>query len=261
MLLGITALVLLQSPRASAESVSKEPPTPIIVAVGGFGTCLTSSYTPYDMDMYSSLVDLINFSNAQPGAKSAEWIIACHTKSNYRIKLYSSRNPNRLIDGNADNLIAEIEALAALHRNSHEVLIVGHSYGGWASMLTTINLADWVNVRELTTLDPISAEDCQPLIFIAAYLNSMGSVNAAPGCIEAPEDLRPWFPFIKSRVKIWRNYYQAQYLYLHSDRISGVTSNTLLEYITPILLEFQAHQYMDQDSRVWAKLRQDLLTR
>jgi pimeloyl-ACP methyl ester carboxylesterase len=120
--------------------------------------------------------------------------------------------------------LSQLESqLASQH--VRKVAIIGHSYGGYTSMLVAkafSNPGSRIKVVSLTTLDPISMDTCQPQIL----LNYLVREAPAPGCNEAPATSQKDSHISMDDVtKIaatvpWTNLWQGVDTYLHASPIA-----------------------------------------
>jgi len=116
-----------------------------------------------------------------------------------------------------------------------KVAIIGHSYGGYTSMLVAKALSapgSRVKVTSLTTLDPISMDKCQPQILV----NNLVREAPAPGCNEAPATgLKDSHISVDDVKRIaatvpWTNFWQGVDRYLHASplAVAGVDNQEVI---------------------------------
>jgi len=145
----------------------------------------------------------------------------------------TSQDPDTIQYGDSTKIRDEVEALTK-NTSDMPVILIGHSYGGWASMYLTETIRPSIRISALFTLDAISTE-CGPFQVV------MGS---AP-CKQAPKDLNN--KLIIKRVNHWENFYQNQDSWLHSSEIPEAL-NHLMTYRGP-------HTQIDSDPNVWNLIR------
>ncbi len=150
-------------------------------------------------------------------------------------------------------------ANGANNENPMYVYLIGHSHGGWLVMNSALNWRSKGILRGLFTIDPISYKNCTQLQGIAYHLvmglNLLGFEN--PECTRAPTDLVNDYPKIaENSNRIWHNYYQTQFSYVHSGPAEGATTNRELKFTYPYvdLIKF-AHRDILGDDRVWSSIK------
>ena len=245
-------------PTSSLSTVETPPPLPshhLVVVSGGFNSCPTFFHSPYHQGMYDPATSLVLALRRMPEVRNVRLLISCFGQSNRKLKYAVGLRGGATIRGDKEDWYnAILEELFAMPAN-HAVHFVGHSYGGSLTMEMISRLPDWVNVRSLATLDPISRQNCSPSWFVRAYTRSMFWFNPHSGCTQPPQDYRPYYRSYRERTHHWFNAYQTQYGFLHSGYIGFADHNWEREYDTNIFPAFMAHAgFLSEDEAIWSRV-------
>ncbi len=236
LLLGLIPLA------ASGEQSDIETPNEIlIVALGGYNSCksssLTSEETPYGMDMYTKANTMVQKLGRQVGPRNVRTLYGCLFSSpppNGEGSYITSDAPGKVFYGNGYDILKTIQSM--VKSTDTPIFLMGHSYGAWLSMFLDLELGNTYNVPGIFTIDPISPKTCGP----------MEVVFGASGCHEAPTDLDT--VAIKDLSPLFLNFYQTQDSWLTSSSIPDA-DNFRMTYR-------RSHTKIDGDDRVWDKITQ-----
>ncbi len=252
---GLTELV------ASDEG---QPVRPMIVAMGGFNSCVDQNgkLTPMGMDLdviRRSLDEMIDYPELPTFFRS------CYDKSG-TIYWQTARQVEHL--GTAapqttsfEDLAPMVEAIVREHKHfpQRPVFIVGHSHGGWLAMKTALILPASVPLAGVVTNDPISRVNCG----VQAIL---WQVNHN-GCQEAPQDVSDdERGQILARISgggQWRHYYQRNFAPLRSAAFAGTNVPQVQVDLSPFLSYYgggtvasmNAHTGIDNMQSPWIHIR------
>lgn len=168
------------------------------------------------------------------------------------------------------HFLAQLETqLASQH--IRKVAIMGHSYGGYTSMLVAKALSapgSRIKVTSLTTLDPISMDTCQPQMLV----NHLVREAPAPGCKTAPAmGLKDAYISVDDVQKIagsvpWTNLWQGVDTSLHASPLpmDGIDNQEVIYdqnnkngFANHLLFVFPA----DKTNPIWPQIADSILKR
>jgi hypothetical protein len=209
---------------AVGVQASVTPVEPILVVLGGYGTC--RGVAP-DQTMLPEIGIRARAELADRYGLATHTIYSCYgigtAAESSRISFQLDDGP--VIESTVAVFLATAQAqLERWNYRSNDLVIVGQSHGGWTAGKLVERLAAATGGRErvvdlLVTLDPISYEQCQTAdIKSAASVAGFSGVAFGP-CTTAPMDLSPGT--IARATERWLNYYQTQCAFLHSGPMPG----------------------------------------
>lgn len=182
---------------------------PLLFGIGGRNSCSPSGNSPRAMSMYPWLEKVA----AKQGLDLA---LACFDAQG--IPYFES-------EGKVEKLSPE-EIGNRLLRQSSNLTVVGHSYGGWLALETVLRLE---GVARLYTIDPISPFECN---FVEPW--------RWLGCTRAPSHIP--YHVISQKTVAWFNFYQTSTPYLHSSEIPQAAN---------IHIKSRGHTEIDESPEVW----------
>ncbi len=152
------------------------------------------------------------------------------------------------------HIIETIAADMGTSRNPTHVYLIGHSHGGWLMLKTAQVWQHRADLRRLFTIDPISYQRCTQSYLIFNRLIkglSLSTLTKDKECTRFPSDIEPHAAAIRKNIsEMWTNFYQNQFLFVHSDRSTAADSNRQLSYNDLKGLDF-AHKAIIDDRKVW----------
>ncbi len=211
------------------------PSQMLFVVMGGYKSCGSAHPAPNGIGMYAPFKKMISSVRSADPEAQVHYLISClnsEAPPNGKAQYLTSEDPNRVLSGNANVLMNEVERLAEGKENL-AVFIAGHSYGGWLSMYLGEKLRLKAPILGLFTVDPIGPA-CGP----------MQVVFGGSACKKAPTDLNNLA--IRTNVANWVNFYQNQDSWLHSGEIKEA-ENMHVQYRGP-------HTEIDSDARTWNRI-------
>ncbi len=228
------AATALAPSTASAETV--------YLISGGYVSCRTSWNDPTSAPVFQAAV---------PRLAPKSFVAACYRNDSTVLAFRSDLTTETTVGG-VEALTEAVRGRMAAAEPGSKLVVIGHSYGGWAVIKAAAALAGEVDVAYLATIDPVSTTGCPP----AAYLDADEPFGP---CTVAPEDLEADFVKLHDAGVTWVQFYQDRYDFIQSTPIAEATRNVYLTY--PNLSDFwawQAHALMDGDPRVWDVLVHDI---
>jgi hypothetical protein len=135
-----------------------------------------------------------------------------------------------------------------------DVLIAGHSHGGWMAIRLAyqLGLTPEFHLQELLTIDPISYDLCASQWFPSyVLLNSVRWFGEPHDCHRAPRDIEHLTPAVAAAAGDgWTNIYQTSMPFVSSGPISAANRNLL--YTSPSVLDtLTAHRAAFIDPASW----------
>lgn len=182
--------------------------TPVLAFFGGYTSCgLGDTGDPLQQPL-SDFFERALAAVKEKTGQQPKYLIACYTLA-YESVIYrfsgDSQSRNKLIAGmenDFEDFLGELD--------HPEILMVGHSYGGWTAMDIVQKLPPGTKIKGLVTLDPISHADCN--------LSTFGGAE----CKRAPQDFgEEGLKEIKDKTAQWLNYWEDGSTTLHSGEIAG----------------------------------------
>lgn len=231
--LSFAAFLLAPSP-APAETV--------YLISGGYVSCRTAFNDPTSAPLFQA---------ALPRLDPKAYVAVCFRSDSAVMSFRSDLDEDETSGGVAD-LIAGVRRRLAAAEPGSKLVVIGHSYGGWAVIKATAALVSDVEVAYLATIDPISTVGCPPSAYLAAD-------EPFGPCAEAPRDLANEFASLEDAGITWVQFYQDRYQFIRSAAIPEATRSLYVAY--PNMNDFwawQAHALMDGDERVWDVLVHDI---
>lgn len=231
--LVFTATALVPA-TASAETV--------YLISGGYVSCRTSWNDPTSAPVFQAAV-------LRLAPKS--FVAACY-RNDSTVLAFRSDLTDEMTVGGVEALTDAVRSRMAAAEPGSKLVVIGHSYGGWAVIKAAAALAGEMDVAYLATIDPVSTSACPP----AAYLEADEPFGP---CTVAPAELAADFVKLREAGVVWVQFYQDRYAFIRSTPIAEATQNLYLTY--PNLSDFwawQAHALMDGDPRVWDVLVHDI---
>lgn len=221
---------------------------PVVIFSGGFGSCYFGGYTS-ELKASEQMDEFIERVRSETGLEPAQ-IRTCYAFGNDEIYVSSDAlgmDSETMTRDDFHNVVRQTvkEAAEGEAAASVKVYVWGQSHGGW-TVMDMIRKVTGINFRLLMTVDPISVENCGPGMFSGGVLT-----GHAPGCNEAPSDLKSAGKTIAGRVGRWINWYQVQYPHLHSSKIASAQENILRTYEDDFWHLAGAHSMIEVDPQIW----------
>jgi len=106
----------------------------------------------------------------------------------------------------------------ATKSDADEIIVIGHSHGGWLAMYELLSKKYENKKIRLYTLDPISMKKCTPPTLVKnMFINTVPFGPKLKECTEFPGDLLYWHQKkLQKKTVSWINFYQTQFGYVHS---------------------------------------------
>lgn len=265
-------------------SFARAEPTAVFVLLGGYDSCYqTSGSDPWPKhtliwkQFESKLMPAVQ---GQTGT-APKFIAGCYgvaprTFLDYYVDfrfltsvdadvrdVYASRffaeNAYQDYSDTVNDVVAAVEA-AVQGLSDPRVYFIGHSYGGWTSLQSVMELLNHGKpVRAVYTIDPVSPIGCNPLSYVQ-------NIPMPPsGCRQAPADITP-----EQRALLvaklegrWLNFYETQHFYLHSGPISELEADGhdfRVEVPSAIPVFTDQHLRISADPRVWNRIETETLS-
>ena len=221
---------------------------PVFVFSAGFGSCFLNGQTS-EVKASRFIDDMVDQVTHLTG-QSPVVVRTCYGLGSDQLYVtapeldYSSESMTRA------DFHKVVEDAARFAGDNAPVYVLGHSHGGWTAMDLVRKVAQ-LNYRNLVTIDPISVVNCGPLVFSGGVVS-----GDAPGCREAPADLRVFGTMIGQRAKHWTNWFQVEFPLLHSESISTANENLEREYNANWTRIFGAHAVIEVDPDIWQQTAQ-----
>ncbi len=241
-LAGLLAHCGNSSTTGSLVKSTNPPPQDRLLAIvmSGNKSCHRHHNNPYSPISASMYPDFKKFKEKMEATENMtiDFVLTCYD-INGRLYLATSENPDEVTDADEDGVLPYIEKFRA-SRMGHRLLLIGHSYGGWLSLKTTLSLqSELESLPRLTlvTIDPISKITCSPF--------------KPFGCSSSPTDITlPEYQTIGTSSNPWLNYYQRQTPIVRSSPIERATQN--IEVHT-------SHMDIDNQPIVWSGVETAIL--
>ncbi|MBF0443772.1 MAG: hypothetical protein HQK54_17825 [Oligoflexales bacterium] len=139
--------------------------------------------------------------------------------------------------------------------------IMGHSYGGnLALLLSNEFIKRGSQIETLITIDPISPIQCIPASYITYAIGQMinygngGKLQENPGCDRAPASGGTLnLMTIRGQTDRWSNFYQTEFIPLHSSAINEAHENRLLSSGGTASRDF--HTEIQESDEIWTLFR------
>lgn len=230
----VFAAFALAPARASAET--------IYLISGGYVSCRTSWNDPTSAPVFQA---------AKPRLDPEAFVAVCF-RSDSTVLAFRSDKATVTSTGGVAELVQAVRARMEQAEPGSRLVVIGHSYGGWAAIKAAAELVHDYPIDYLASIDPISTTLCPP----SAYLDNS---QPYPSCTVAPEDLTEEFAALRQAGVHWVQFFQDRYEFIRSTPIEQASRNVYLTY--PNLSDFwawQAHALMDGDARVWDVVVADL---
>lgn len=225
-LMALIALTVSAPVRAMADSV--------VVGFGGYASCRRGEL---EHPVARGVLGLVRTIEARA-------LIACFglTSSDPVVEGASTTLPE---------LVAKIVTMARATR-TRQVVIIGHSHGGWLALQVALRLPVDVQLAYLVTLDPISLLYCGPLEFASiAPAEAIGDPHSLD-CQRFPRDVdESQQASIAKRSLGWLGYHQAQTMKLRSS--APKWAHRAREVVLPVE-DGEAHQAIADDPGIWREI-------
>ena len=223
---------------------SKVSASPIMIFMGGFGSCSVAGKTS-EIKSTSLINRLMEDAHNTYGDDIVE-VRTCYALGSEPIFVSAPKLGLDSVRMTRDELAQTIRDAASSSDDS-PVYVWGQSHGGWTAM-DLVRRVPNLQYQVLTTVDPISIPDCGPVVFVGGVL-----LGTAPGCRGAPQDLGSSFEQISKSVAHWTNWYQLEFPLLHSDNIAHATENVERSFNASWWIPMGAHHLMETDPVMWQK--------
>ncbi len=216
---------------SGSDLAGQKPTNPLMVVMGGNTTCADQKgrrgMTPLRSSIAQRFLQLREELKNERGV-DADYLISCYS-STEDMAFVANVDDGNITEGRIADFTARTQELA---NRDGDVILVGHSYGGWLTMKTALALADTNFMAAVMTVDPISRVHC--------------SFSNPGGCLSAPKDIS-----VEQKERInaesdhWGNFYQTQTFYLHSSAINEADENLKIA---------ASHTQIDNHDRVWERV-------
>lgn len=239
--MGLRSLAVVVFATGSLVSTSAPAATVFLIS-GGYVSCRTGWSDPTAAPVFQA---------ALPHLDQKAFVAVCF-HSDSTVMSFRSDLADAVGQGDVDALVEAVHARLSAAEPGSKLVVIGHSYGGWAAIKAAAALVHDVDIAYLATIDPVSVVGCPP----SAYLEADEPFGP---CTESPVDLAADFTTIRDAGVPWVQFYQDRYKFIRSTPIADATRNVFLTY--PNLTDFwawQAHALMDGDQRVWTEITADM---
>jgi pimeloyl-ACP methyl ester carboxylesterase len=190
------------------------------------------------------------------GRQQVDVLVSCFGARGFDLRYAESDHTTARAVSSIDEMIGVARRAATRTPGRTAVHVVGHSHGGWLGMRFALDTD--IPIASLTTIDPISYPRCQPEDIARWALDSLFRLRDNAGCQAAPIDLAVRFGDVRRRVGRWDNFYQQEFLALHSGPAQPATTNTRYGY-GRAPMDHRSHEDIKNDPRVWAAVRASVL--
>lgn len=190
---------------------------------GGFGSCLDGMgrwLGPKDQvlaNVFRPAKEMGDAVNAEQNRKTP-YLMSCYERTRFLRYVLAPDGDDGEVSvktGTVEDMANDFnETLGALE-NPANIVLVGHSWGGWTSMKMASLIDPSHKISAQVTLDPIDREQCGP-IQVTASLTGWGGLD----CRRAPLPMTA-----AERTGTWLNYYQTKFFALHSGPIESASTN------------------------------------
>jgi hypothetical protein len=252
-----TVMFTLVSTALTMVGASTADARPVIIFSGGFGSCFVAGYTS-EIKASAQMDEFVERVRAETGQDPAQ-IRTCYAFGSDQIYVSSDAlgtDSETMTREGFHQVVQQTVSVASEGQGpaSVKIYLWGQSHGGWTAM-DLVRKVSGLNYRILMTVDPISVENCGPAVFSGGVLTGY-----APGCNEAPADMRPSGKTIAGRVGRWVNWYQTQFPHLHSDKIPSAHENIFRSYEDDFWNLAGAHGMIEVDPEVWKDIGQRVIS-
>jgi hypothetical protein len=203
---------------------------PLFVIIAGNKSCkeddFTNTVSPYSVKMFQKFSKVAADFESEHHIKP-DYMLTCYLGKTGGILMASSSAPNNIVRADESNLSSLI--ISQSGASNRPLIIIGHSYGGWAAIKAAFEISQQKSITGLFSLDPISALEC--------------TNPFSAHCHEAPIDITPDISSaVANSSLLWINFYQKLTFYLHSGVINNADENIKL---------FTDHHFVDTNDHVW----------
>ncbi|MBI1859499.1 MAG: alpha/beta fold hydrolase [Deltaproteobacteria bacterium] len=202
-------------------------PDLLMVAMGGHTSCGLGELPPIGSKLYRPFTEWVSALRRDFPDRKFRQLTLCFNEGlppDADMVGIDSEDPRTVFVEDGHGLVKRIDDLAKSRQT--QVILLGHSYGGYLAMFLAANLQR--KVEGLFSIDPIGP-NCE---------GAGGLFSGA--CEEAPTDLNN--KAIRERTRVWVNIYQTQD-WLHSSEIAEA-ENILMSYRGP-------HNQIHIDPKTW----------
>lgn len=233
--------------------------TPLVVLLSGYGICPTPALGPARNQMLPYARSILDRMQESWGERPT-MLVTCFGLANWRLKsqLETEIGTGRAQSSTIPELFEKIRRLADTPKGKRDLIVMGHSYGGWMAMNVVLHLKEH-RTRFLATIDPISVRLCKPQRFGWETLRwAVGRVAENGSCTRNPRDMEPYYDELSKRADNWVNVYQSQTGFLHSSAIPEAHENVPRDYAR-VRNPAGAHGAITSDEVVWDGLEDSLI--
>jgi len=267
-------------PTEEPSAEAGEQAGPVIVIAGGYDSCVRGANgrpSAFGGNFNTEGVKFVNevhdkfaaASDRTPAGRSVRWVFTCFNKMS---ELYVQDNSDTsIVQDAAWDLSKVMQRIERQSENyARPVFVVGHSHGGWLAMRIIESMRKPLVNGYLATLDPISFVECNASTFAEAialtvFLPGVAWNRLAP-CRRAPGDISNLtLRQIRSIIPegSWRNYYQTNFIPLHSGPMNGPDHSMDMSPFFSVMhggaaKSFNAHIRLSTLSSIWYSLRVSL---
>ncbi len=214
----------------------------LAIVMSGNKSCHRHNNNPSSPVRASIFPDFNRFKDKMERTENLEidYVLTCYDGLG-RLYMTNSTNPENVLSADEDGVLPFIEEFRRVRPN-HRLLLIGHSYGGWLSLKTTLHLhSELESLPRLTlvTIDPISKVNCSPF--------------KPFGCSSSPTDISgDEYQAISGSSNPWLNFYQRQTPIVRGSAIEKASHN----------IEVSAtHMDIDNQPLVWESIEKAILGR
>jgi pimeloyl-ACP methyl ester carboxylesterase len=225
------ALHLTGCGRTDLSRVAAAAQKPLVVVLGGNGSCDVTDPSPYKMPMtakFNALKTNVEKETSEP----LDYVIACYSAAEDGVYTASSLDEGTVRRVTPAQLAADLNEKFP---DNFPVAVLGYSYGGWLALETALHYDN--SNFSLATIDPISRRYCP---------------TSQNGCMEFPRDYgQEDRETIREKTAHWNHYFQTKTAYLHSAPIDEADSNSKLE---------ESHLTIQNSDVIWKRTEEEIVS-
>ena len=229
-------------------------PRNVIILNQGYDSCKPelSRENPF---FKIQLIRLKSILSQKNGVQKSKIIHSCFGRSeqfqlDYWVDDEVGKNSASTVDSFVELVQKEIS-----HAATRQVVVVGHSHGGWLAMKMISGLDRRVQVDHLVTIDPISYQLCQPAVLTNSILGSVfGRKKVDVSCTSVTDEMKLMTNDVRGKVNFWQQHYETTTAYLHSEPIPEADENFLYEFPNYSSWNYEPHIQVRERSELWQRI-------